>query len=117
MRSGSCSPLEIDCPSTMLCLSIIDYFTRYSVARYFESAVKDFKFHNYASKVEYMFQCATSPEYSAVDATISESYYTKEQTRRVVIATKAKYNPVTQKRAEIETFLEKHQCSDYWRLA
>jgi len=48
----------------VICISIIDFYEKFSMFRYVESVVKSFKFHNYARKTKEMFRCAFSQNMS-----------------------------------------------------
>jgi len=47
----------------VLCLSIIDFFTKFSFKRRLESWWKRFKFHNYAQKTKDLFECQFSQRF------------------------------------------------------
>jgi len=47
----------------VLCVSIIDFFTRFTLNRWLESWWKRFKFHDYAEKAKDLFECPLSQRF------------------------------------------------------
>jgi len=47
----------------VLCVSIIDFFTRFILTRWLESWWKSFKFHDYAEKAKALLECPLSQKF------------------------------------------------------
>merc|ERR1719291_982178 len=112
----------------VLCVSIIDFFTRFTFHRWLESWWKRFKFHDYAQKAKDLLECPLSQRFPSSDIegdslVVTPLNITFVEVRAVAKWTKAglhkdstckPYLDMTCKLAVSVKAFTKHECMPWW---